>query len=91
MAGGWAYFPTLGRPADAVLVTITTGLSRRITSVHPPLIGRKDVAETFDSDDALVTGWTLESESAGPGETMDFWALDVQALRAYRLCYPAGT
>ena len=91
MAGGWAYFPTLGRPADAVLVTITTGPVRRITVVQPPLIGRSDIGAKFGSDNALVTGWTLEAGKAGPGERMDFWALDVKTLQAHRLCHPAGT
>ena len=91
MAGGWAYLPKLGRPADAVLVTITRGPSRRITVVQPPLIGRRDIGATFGTDDALVTGWTLDSGSAGPGESMDFWALDIRSLRAYRLCHAAGT
>jgi len=84
MAGGWAYLPALDRPADAILVTI--GPSRRITVVQPPLIGRGDIGERFNSDGALVTGWTLESRGAAPGETMEFWALDVTTLRAYPLC-----
>jgi hypothetical protein len=86
MAGGWAYLPALDRPADAILVT--TGHSRRITLVQPPLIGRGDIGDRFNSDGALVTGWTLESRSAPPGETTAFWALDVKTLRAYPLCQP---
>jgi hypothetical protein len=84
LAGGWAYLPPSARPADAVLVT--TGSSRHITVVQPPLIGRTDVDETFHRADALVTGWTLESRRLPPGETMEFWALDVKSRRAYRLC-----
>jgi len=89
IAGGWAYLPLSDRPADAVLVTV--GPSRRIVLVQPPLIGRADVAETFHRAGALVTGWTLESRSLPPAETVEFWALDVKSLQAYRLCYAAVT
>jgi hypothetical protein len=85
IAGGWAYLPSSDRPADAVLVTV--GPSRRIGLVQPPLIGRGDIGDTFNSAGALVTGWTLESPRTAPGEAMEFWALDVSTLRAYPLCH----
>ena len=88
MAGGWAYLPAFHRPADAVLVT--SGPSRRVTVVQPPLIGRRDIGDRFSSDAALVTGWTLESRAAPPGETLEFWALDATSLRAYLLCRANG-
>lgn len=88
LAGGWAYLPSPERPADAILVT--TGSARRITVVQPPLIGRTDVDETFHRADALVIGWTLEFRRPPPDETMEFWALDVKSLRAYRLCDAAA-
>ena len=88
MAGGWAYLPALGRPADAVLMT--TGPSRVISVVQPPLIGRRDIGDRFGGDGALVTGWTLESRSAPHVETIEFWALDVKTLHAYPICQPTG-
>jgi hypothetical protein len=88
MAGGWAYLPALGRPADAILMT--TGPSRDIGVVQPPLIGRGDIGDRFGGDGALVTGWTLESRTAPPGEAIEFWALDVKTLHAYPLCQPTG-
>jgi hypothetical protein len=87
LAGGWAYLPASGRPADLILATI--GSSRRISIVQPPLIGRDDIADKVRSDGALVVGWTLETESPPPGETVEFWGLDVKSLRAYPLCRPS--
>ena len=84
MARFRAFLPTMNRPADAVLVTV--GEERRITVVQPTLIGRGDVAERQRVASALVTGWTLEAEHPPSGESMEFWALDVGAMRAYRLC-----
>ena len=86
MAGGWAYLPSLDRPADAILVT--RGASRRIVVAHPPLIGRRDIGDRFQSEGALVTGWTVEAPGDPHAEAIEFWALDVSTLRASALCRP---
>ena len=86
MAGGWAYLPSLDRPADAILAT--RGASRRIVVAYPPLIGRRDIGERFQSEGALVTGWTVEAPDDPDAEAIEFWALDVSTLRASALCGP---
>ena len=84
MAGGWGFLPMANRPADAVLVTV--GPSRRIAVLQPPLIGRGDIGERFHSDAALVSGWLIDTRAVPADEPLEFWALDVKAWRAYRLC-----
>ncbi len=84
MAGGWAFLPTRNRAADAVI--LTSGSSRRIVAVQPPLIGRGDVGERFRTEDALVSGWVIDLRLAPGGEPFDFWSLDASTLQAYRLC-----
>ena len=87
LAGGWTYLPHRGQPANAVLVTVASNSSRRIVTVQPPVLGRADVGQAFDTERALVTGWTVEAPTPPSGETLEFWALDVSALRAFRLCH----
>ena len=82
-AGGWTFLPS-HRPADAILLTV--GSSRRIAAVHRPLIGRKDVGDRFRTDDALVSGWVIDAGLVPAGEPVEFWAVDVESLQAYRLC-----
>ena len=84
MAGGWAVLPTRNRAADAVI--LTSGSSRRIVAVQPPLIGRGDVGERFRTEDALVSGWVIDLQLAPVGEPFEFWSLDASTLQAYRLC-----
>ena len=84
MAAGWAFLPTAGRAADAVL--LTAGPSRRIVVLQPPLGGRGDIGARFNTDDALVSGWVIDARPAIAGEQLEFWALDAKAMRAYRLC-----
>jgi hypothetical protein len=84
MAGGWAFLPSLRRPPDAILLTV--GSSRRIAALHRPLIGRRDVRDRFHTDDALVSGWVIDGGLPPAAEPAEFWALDVESLRAYRLC-----
>jgi hypothetical protein len=84
MAAGWAFLPTAGRAADAVLLTV--GPSRRIVAVQPPLGGRGDIGARFNTDDALVSGWAIDARPALAGEHLEFWAFDANAMRAYRLC-----
>jgi hypothetical protein len=86
-AGGWAFLPSR-RPADAILLTV--GSSRRIAAVHRPLIGRKDVGDRFRTDDALVSGWVIDAGLPQAAEPAEFWAVDVESLRAYRLCEGSG-
>ena len=89
MAGGWGFLPTANRVADAVLVTVGPG--RRIAVVQPPLIGRRDIGERLHSDSALVSGWLVGTRALPAGELLEFWALDVNARYAYRLCRETGT
>ena len=84
MAGGWGFLPTVNRPADTVLVTV--GRSRRIAALQPPLIGRGDIGERFGSDAALVSGWLVDTRAVPADQRLEFWALDVKARHAYRLC-----
>jgi hypothetical protein len=86
MAAGWAFLPTVDRPADGVMVTV--GPTRRIAALQHPLVGRKDIAERFNTENALVSGWVIDARPAAGGQPLEFWALDVQSLRAYRLCQP---
>jgi hypothetical protein len=84
MAGGWAYLPTVHRPADGVLVT--SGSPRQVAVLQPPLIGRGDIGRRFDTDAALVTGWTIDARPENLGGAIEFWALNVETLHAYKLC-----
>jgi hypothetical protein len=84
MAGGWAFLPTGNRAADAVM--LTSGPSRKIVALQPPLIGRGDVGERFRTEDALVSGWVIDLRLAPGGEPLEFWSLDASTLQAYRLC-----
>ena len=88
MAGGWGFLPTVNRVADAVLVTVGPG--RRIAVVQPPLIGRRDIGERLHSDSALVSGWLVGTRALPAGELLEFWALDIKARCAYRLCWKTG-
>jgi hypothetical protein len=88
MAGGWGFLPTANRVADAVLVTVGPG--RRIAVVQPPLIGRRDIGERLHSDSALVSGWLVGTRALPAGELLAFWALDIKARCAYRLCWKTG-
>jgi hypothetical protein len=84
MAGGWAVLPTSHRAADAVM--LTTGAPRQIVALQPPLIGRGDIGERFQTGDALVSGWVIDIRLAAGGEPLEFWALDAATLQAHRLC-----
>ena len=84
MAGGWAVLPTRNRAGDAVI--LTSGQSRRIVALQPPLIGRGDVGERFRTEDALVSGWVVDTRLAPVDEALEFWSLDASTLQAYRLC-----
>ncbi len=84
MAGGWAFLPTENRAADAVV--ITSGPSRQIVALQPPLVGRGDIGQRFQTEDALVSGWVVDVRSAAGREPLEFWALNVATVRAYRLC-----
>jgi hypothetical protein len=84
MAGGWVFLPTKRRSADAVLVTVGPG--RQIVALQPPLAGRGDIGERFATDEALVTGWVIDIQPGVSLGDLEFWALDSETVRAYRLC-----
>ena len=84
MAGGWAVLPTSNRAADAVM--LTSGPSRKIVALQPPVIGRGDVGKRFRTEEALVSGWVIDLRWAPGGEPFEFWSLDASTLQAYRLC-----
>jgi hypothetical protein len=88
IAGGWAALPTRQRAADAVLVT--DGRSRRIVAIETPSIGRGDVGQRLRADAALVSGWVVDSLSLPLDTPLQFWALDIESLRAYELCAAAN-
>jgi hypothetical protein len=86
-AVGWAFLPARGRIADAVLVT--SGSTRQVVRLATPSIGRPDVVATLARTEAHGSGWLMDMRSVTAEEPVEFWALDVEARRAYPLCNPA--